>query len=125
MALVLGFYALAFLLAPRLMGIFIPPQEAQSLAVGEGYLRIEGACYVGIGVLFLLYGYFLAVAQPRLSLLLTVISLGTRMLLAYSCAPWFGVEAIWWAIPIGWVLADLVGGALVKRVGFRALQPNP
>lgn len=128
-ALVLGFCALVsalvWVLAPPLMGIFIPPQEAQSLAVGVGYLRIEGACYVGIGVLFLLYGYFRAVAQPRISLLLTVISLGTRVLLAYSCAPWFGVEAIWWDIPIGWVLADLVGGALVKRVGFRALQPNP
>lgn len=128
-ALVLGFCALVsalvWVLAPQLMGIFIPPQEAQSLAVGVGYLRIEGACYVGIGVLFLLYGYFRAVAQPRISLLLTVISLGTRVLLAYSCAPWFGVEAIWWDIPIGWVLADLVGGALVKRVGFRALQPNP
>ena len=128
-ALVLGFCALVsalvWVLASPLMGIFIPPQEAQSLAVGVGYLRIEGACYVGIGVLFLLYGYFRAVAQPRISLLLTVISLGTRVLLAYSCAPWFGVEAIWWAIPIGWVLADLVGGALVKRVGFRALQPKP
>lgn len=128
-ALVLGFCALVsalvWVLAPPLMGIFIPPQEAQSLAVGVGYLRIEGACYVGIGVLFLLYGYFRAVAQPRISLLLTVIPLGTRVLLAYSCAPWFGVEAIWWGIPIGWVLADLVGGALVKRVGFRALQPNP
>ena len=119
-ALVLGFCALVsalvWVLAPQLMGIFIPPHQAQSLAVGVGYLRIEGACYVGIGVLFLLYGYFRAVAQPRISLLLTVISLGTRVLLAYSCAPWFGVEAIWWAIPIGWVLADLVGGGLVQRV---------
>ena len=119
-ALVLGFCALVsalvWVLAPQLMGIFIPPQESQSLAVGVGYLRIEGACYVGIGVLFLLYGYFRAVAQPRISLLLTVISLGTRVLLAYSCAPWFGVEAIWWAIPIGWALADLVWGGLVQRV---------
>ncbi|OUP43358.1 MATE family efflux transporter [Pseudoflavonifractor sp. An187] len=119
-ALVLGFCALVsalvWVLAPQLMGIFIPPHQAQSLAVGVGYLRIEGACYVGIGVLFLLYGYFRAVAQPRISLLLTVISLGTRVLLAYSCAPWFGVEAIWWAIPIGWALADLVGGGLVQRV---------
>ena len=119
-ALVLGFCALVsalvWVLAPQLMGIFITPQEAQSLAVGVGYLRIEGACYVGIGVLFLLYGYFRAVAQPRISLLLTVISLGTRVLLAYSCAPWFGVEAIWWAIPIGWALADLVGSGLVQRV---------
>ena len=119
-ALVLGFCALVsalvWVLAPQLMGIFIPPHQAQSLAVGVGYLRIEGACYVGIGVLFLLYGYFRAVAQPRISLLLTVISLGTRVLLAYSCAPWFGVEAIWWAIPIGWALADLVGGGLVQRI---------
>ena len=40
-----------------------------------------------------------------------VISLGTRVGLAYLLAPLpaFGLNAVWWAIPIGWVLADAVG----------------
>lgn len=116
---VLGFCivisAAVFLLAPRLMGIFISPEETEIIEIGAGYLRIEGACYCGIGILFLLYGYFRAVERPKISLLLTIISLGTRVLLAYAFAPVFGVGAIWWAIPIGWALADVTGAVLVRR----------
>ena len=41
--------------------------------------------------------------RPAVSLLLTVISLGTRVLLAYTLAPveTIGVYGIWWSIPIG------------------------
>ena len=107
--------AAVFLLAPRLMGIFISPEETEIIGIGAGYLRIEGACYCGIGILFLLYGYFRAVERPKISLLLTIISLGTRVLLAYAFAPMLGVWAIWWAIPIGWALADVTGAVLVRR----------
>ncbi len=107
--------AAVFLLAPRLMGIFISPEETEIIGIGAGYLRIEGACYCGIGILFLLYGYFRAVERPKISLLLTIISLGTRVLLAYAFAPMLGVGAIWWAIPIGWALADVTGAVLVRR----------
>ena len=44
-----------------------------------------------------------------MSLILTIVSLGTRVLLAYLLAPSFGVEMIWWAIVIGWILADTIG----------------
>lgn len=104
-----------FLAARSLMGIFIPPQETQILDIGSGYLKIEGACYCGIGILFLLYGYFRAVERPKVSLLLTVVSLGTRVALAYALAPLAGVQAIWWAIPAGWALADITGALLIKN----------
>ena len=46
-----------------------------------------------------------------MSVVLTVISLGSRVLLAYllSAVPSIGVVGIWWSVPIGWMLADLVG----------------
>ena len=108
--------AAVFWLAPRLMGIFISAEETEIISIGAGYLRIEGACYCGIGILFLLYGYFRAVERPRISLLLTVISLGTRVVLAYALAPVFGVGAVWWAIPVGWALADVTGATLVRNL---------
>lgn len=40
---------------------------------------------------------------------LTVISLGTRVALAYLLSAYIGEIGIWMAIPIGWVLADAVG----------------
>ena len=44
---------------------------------------------------------------------------GTRVVLAYITAPLpgVGVWGIWWAIPIGWILADLVGGYVVWKDG--------
>ena len=46
-----------------------------------------------------------------MSVVLTVISLGTRVALAYllSAIPAIGVVGIWWSVPIGWFLADLTG----------------
>ena len=91
--------------------IFIRPEETEILAIGVSYLRVVGAFYVGIGGLFLLYGLYRAIERPAMSLVLTVISLGTRVLLAYalSAVPGIGVLGIWWAVPIGWALADVTG----------------
>lgn len=103
--------------AAPLMGIFIDPAQTEIIAAGVQYLRIEGACYIGIGVLFLLYGYYRAVNQPGMSVLLTIASLGTRVALAYllSATP-LGVTGIWLSVPIGWALADAIGiGYYLKK----------
>ena len=102
---------LVFVTAPYLMMIFIQPSETEIISIGTGYLRIEGAFYCGIGLLFLLYGYYRGIRRPEMSLVLTVISLGTRVLLAYLLAPLpsISVYGIWWSIPIGWFLADAAG----------------
>lgn len=108
-----------FLTAPWLMRIFVEAGETEIIATGVGYLRVEGTFYCGIGLLFLLYGFYRGVEKPEMSLVLTVISLGTRVLLAYvfSPVPVIGVMGIWWAIPIGWFLADLVGITCIRRIG--------
>ncbi len=104
-------------LARYLMMIFVEAGETQIIEIGVTYLRIEGAFYIGIGILFLLYGYFRGINRPGISLVLTVISLGTRVVLAYTLAaiPQIGVLGIWWAIPIGWALADVTGFVLMGR----------
>lgn len=107
--------ALVYAGAPYLMRIFIRKSETEVLAAGVQYLRIEGACYIGIGFLFLLYGYYRAIKQAEMSLVLTVISLGLRVLLAYVLSAWVGVIGIWVAIPIGWALADLTGLVYMKK----------
>ena len=90
------------------------------LAVGVRYLQIEGAFYFGIGLLFLLYGFYRAVEKPGISVVLTVISLGTRVLLAYTLAavPQIGVIGIWAAVPVGWALADLTGVLYMRKVMY-------
>lgn len=106
-----------FVFAKPLMLIFVQPEETAILAAGVEYLRIEGFFYCGIGCLFLLYGFYRAVKLPGMSVVLTVISLGTRVVLAYalSSIDAIGVTGIWWSVPIGWALADLVGFLYYRR----------
>ena len=101
---------LVWAFAAPLMGIFVDPGQSEIIAAGVHYLRIEGACYIGIGILFLLYGYYRAVNKPMMSVVLTIASLGTRVALAYllSATP-LGVTGIWLSVPIGWALADAIG----------------
>lgn len=108
----LAISVLVFVGAPLLMGIFVDAGETEVIAIGAQYLRIEGAFYVGIGCLFLFYGLYRALGRPGMSVVLTIVSLGTRVVLSYtlSAIPRIGVLGIWWSIPIGWALADILGG---------------
>ena len=106
---------LVCIFAVPLMKIFVGGGETAVIEAGVRYLRIEGALYCGIGCLFLLYGYYRAVKRPGMSLLLTVISLGLRVVLAYILSSFIGETGIWLAIPIGWMLADITGLIYMKR----------
>lgn len=100
-----------FVFAKPLMMLFIDGEERLVIAEGVRYLRIEGSFYFMIGGLFLLYGLYRAIGKPGMSVVLTIVSLGTRVALAYALAavPAIGVVGIWWSVPIGWFLADALG----------------
>lgn len=106
---------LVCIFAVPLMKIFVGGGETAVIEAGVRYLRIEGALYCGIGCLFLLYGYYRAVKRPVMSLVLTVISLGLRVVLAYILSDLIGETGIWVSIPIGWLLADITGLIYMKR----------
>lgn len=113
---------IVFLIPGTLMSIFIDPGESELIAIGTEYLRIEGSFYILIGYLFLFYGIFRALKAPAISLVLTIISLGLRVLLAalLSRLP-IGETGIWMSIPIGWALADTAGLLFLK---FRRKNAN-
>lgn len=108
---------IVIIFAKSLMTIFVDANEIAIIEIGAQYLYIEGSCYFGIGFLFLLYGFYRAINFPMMSVILTIISLGTRVFLAYYLAsiPSIGVIGIWWSIPIGWALADIFGFVYYKR----------
>lgn len=120
--LISGIYAviisvIVFIFGKWLMLIFIKENNTEIIAIGAKYLRIEGTFYVLIACLFLLYGFYRGIGRPALSFILTVISLGTRVGLSYAMAHGYEMAYlwIWWSIPIGWFLADLIGVFLILR----------
>ena len=112
--------------AKDLMTIFIDAKETEIIMEGVKYLKIEGAFYCGIGCLFLLHGLYRALGKPGMSVILTIFSLGTRVVLAYvlSAIPAIGVTGIWWSVPIGWALADLIGLIYYRRKKKELLSFN-
>ncbi|NLZ52331.1 MAG: MATE family efflux transporter [Thermoanaerobacteraceae bacterium] len=109
---------LIILLAKPLMSIFISAGETEILQIGTQYLYIVASFYCLIGYLFMFYGLYRGIGKPEVSIILTIISLGTRVILAYtlSSVPSIGLRGIWWAIPIGWALADIVGFYKLKTI---------
>ena len=106
------------LFARKLMLIFVRPTETEVWQQEwNDFEDLRGAFYCLIGFLFLFYGYFRAIGRPGVSVILTVISLGTRVVLAYTLSPvaWIGVRGIWASVPIGWFLADVAGLLLARR----------
>lgn len=56
------------------------------------------------------YGLFRGLGELKTSILLTIASLGTRVILAYILAETILMEkGIWFSVPIGWALADTIG----------------
>ncbi|MGB3926905.1 MAG: MATE family efflux transporter [Caldicoprobacterales bacterium] len=110
--------AIVVIFARPLLGIFIKAEEVEIINIGVQYLYIEASFYCLIGYLFMFYGLYRGFGNVGMSIVLTIASLGTRVVLAYvlSSIPSMGVIGIWWAIPIGWALADLIGYLKLKRI---------
>ncbi len=114
---------IVWVFARPLLEIFIDASETNIIQIGINYLHIEGAFYFGIGILFLLYGYYRAVNIPWMSLVLTIASLGTRVILAYILASTsLKTNGIWMSVPIGWALADSIGIIYYFLVSKRKLN---
>lgn len=107
--------ALVLIFAPLLISLFSPESD-EVVRIGAQYLRVEGLFYILIGYLFIHYGFFRGLGAFNTSILLTIVSLGIRVLLAYFLVfLGFGVKAIWWSIVIGWALADTIGFYIAKK----------
>ncbi len=113
---------LIFINSENLMKIFVKANEINVINLGVEYLSIISVFYMLIGFLFMFYGFFRGIGALNISLILTIISLGTRVLMAYvlSSIPALAERGIWWSVPLGWALADVVGLVIYRR--FKKIQ---
>lgn len=105
------FSILIFINSKRLMEIFVNENEINVINLGIEYLSIISVFYMLIGFLFMFYGFFRGIGALKTSLALTIISLGTRVIMSYilSSIPALSQRGIWWSVPVGWALANITG----------------
>lgn len=102
--------------AKNLITIFIDQNETAIINEGIKYVRIVSSFYFLICILNMHYSHFRGLAKPFIAFYLAIASLGTRNLIAYTLANSFGATIIYIAIPIGWLIADIVGFAFDKKI---------
>lgn len=101
---------LIFIFAEKLMTLFVNKSEVEVIALGVEYIQVVAVFYVLIGFLFMFYGLYRGLGNLNMSIILTIVSLGSRVILAYVLSKTaLGASGIWWSIPIGWALADILG----------------
>lgn len=115
-----------FIFATQLMECFVSAENVEVIKEGVRYIHIVSPFYFMIGFLFMFYGLYRGLGKPEMSIILTILSLGTRVILAYVLSSVKGIDVIgiWWAIPIGWILADLVGFIYYKKYKNTILIKN-
>lgn len=108
---------LIFMFSKNIMHLFINKNEVEVIDLGVEYLSVVSVFYILIGFLFMFYGLFRGFGILKISIILTIVSLGTRVILAYVLtATSLGASGIWWSIPIGWALADIIGSMYYYKI---------
>lgn len=108
--------AITLLLAPWLINVFISDHSPNITEIGVGYLYTVAPFYVLLGFIVAFYGFFRGLGSIRISIIMTIISQGLRVVVAYSLAPALGFSAVGWAIVIGWFLSDALGFVLYRNL---------
>lgn len=115
--------AIIILFKEKFLLLFLSPEQTEIIEIGSEYITVVAIFYVLIGFVFMFYGYFRGLGRPSVSIVLTLLNLGTRVSLAYFLALKTPLKlfGIWISIPIGWVIADVLG-ILLMKFGFKNLE---
>lgn len=87
----------------NLMKLFISESESAVILHGENYLTIVSSFYVVFSAMFVLHGAMRGAGDTIFPMIVTLLSMWIiRIPVAVWLSNKYGVEGIWWSIPIGW-----------------------
>ena len=110
--LISAIMTLIFELFPEwIIGLFVQESEEnmqQVLSVGSTYIRVVGAFLVVFAVYMLVKATFKGSGDMSWFIFTTLISFLIRLVLTVGLANRMGMDIIWWAFCIGWVIALII-----------------
>lgn len=95
----------------EIIRIFVQETDSdmmQVIAVGAAYIRVVGAFLVVFSIFMLVKGTFKGSGDMSWFIITTLLSFFVRLVLTVGFAHVVGVDIIWWAFCIGWVIALIV-----------------
>ncbi|MDO5027834.1 MAG: MATE family efflux transporter [Bacillota bacterium] len=95
---------IVWIFAEELIAIFIKTQTGESIRIGARMLRDLVPFYIFLGFLNNISGLLRGAGDNMHSLYGSLVSIGSRVIFAYSLNPILGISSVWYGSAIGWVL---------------------
>jgi putative MATE family efflux protein len=116
--------ALIYLFMKPCIGLFLPEGSA-SIALAEHLFLLATWSFVVSGSCFVLFGMMRAAGEVMVQLLVLIV---TFWVIRFPFAWWgsrhFGLDAIWWSIPLGAILCSVFAAAAYRMTWWRMVQPR-
>lgn len=96
--------SIMLLFGPSLIRIFIKDGNAEIIRQGNEYLKTVSYFLVPFGGMFLTNGLLRGAGDVNISSLSTIFVFAVRLITAYTLAPKIGPSAIWYSLPVGWIV---------------------
>jgi len=81
---------------------------SEAFTTGSNYLKFIGFFFVIIGFKSITDGVLRGAGDMVLFTISNLVNLSIRVFVAFHFAPIWGVEAVWYAVPMGWTANYLI-----------------
>lgn len=115
--------ALLILWGDVFVGLFVDSElNPKVIETGTTYLRVVGVCYIIMGAMNSVNGALRGAGDVRRTFINTLCNFGTRVVLAYGLASVVGSSVIWYSIPIGWMVALIMGTVRYRSEKWKTIE---
>ncbi|MEI7884712.1 MAG: MATE family efflux transporter [Clostridia bacterium] len=105
-----------FLFGPQIISLFMDASTSQeAINIGVGYIKIVSSLYFIMAILFTTNGVLRGSGDMSVFTIASAFNLLVRVVFAYLFSAFFGYQAIWWAIPMGWL-----AGSIISLIRYRS-----
>ena len=102
--------------------LFVSETDAdmlQVVEVGVEYVQVVGSCLIVFSTFMLIKGTFKGSGDMSWFILTTLLSFFIRLIVTVGFAGRFGVDVIWWAFNLGWIISLLLSIARYVQGGWK------
>ncbi len=105
--IVIGFGAGLILISQFFYGpiisMFVSAAESpEAFSTGTAYLKFTGWFFAFLGFKSVTDGVLRGAGDVKVYMIANLINLGIRVSVAQLCSPVFGIQFVWYAVPLGW-----------------------
>lgn len=107
---------LSLTISDAMISIFVDSAaSADVISVGRQYLQIVGCTYITCGLMVIANGVLRGAGDVKVVVICSICNIIVRVGGAYLFANIWGASAIWWSVPMGWLVGTVI--SMIRYIG--------